>query len=86
VSIEALKDEYLKYPDKSDFVPIVTDSGNIKFLYFGEGGLKKARLLSLFTGIDGEFEEVERTIILERLEEYFGGEASDDYDRGETRV
>ena len=77
---EILKDEYLKFPDRSDFVPIVDGNGEVKFLYNGEGGLKKARLLSLFTGTNGEFEEVERAVILEKLEEYFGDEATDDYE------
>lgn len=85
MNAELLKDEYLKFPDRSDFVPIVGNGGEVKFLYNGENGLKKARLLSLFTGTNGEFEEVERAIILEKLEEYFGDEVTDDYEDSESQ-
>ena len=79
-----LKEEYLKFPDRSDFVPIIKDNGEVKFLYFGESGLKKARLLSLFADINGEFEEVERSMILEKLEEYFGDDVDEDYEDGDV--
>jgi general secretion pathway protein E len=82
---EILKNEYLKFPDRSDFIPVIAEDGKVKFLYNGESGLKKARLLSLFTEINGEFQEVERSFILEKLEEYFGDDLSDDYENSDVQ-
>jgi general secretion pathway protein E len=82
--LEQLREEYLKFPDRSDFIPIASEDGKLSFLYNGESGLKKARLLALFTGLEADYKSVEKEVILERLEEYFGGETSDEYNEPGT--
>ena len=72
---EKVKSSYMKFPDKSDFVPVEND-GEIKFLYNGENGLQKAKFMSFSLGISPVYEYAEKKQILEILES-FGGEVDD---------
>lgn len=72
---EALKASYLKFPDKSDFVPYEED-GKIIFLYADEAGLQKSRFMSFSLGISTEYRKADKRRILELLEG-FGGEVGD---------
>ncbi|MDY6820253.1 MAG: GspE/PulE family protein [Deferribacterota bacterium] len=84
MNIDKLKEEYLRFPDRSDFVPVFDEDGRLNYYYNGDSGLKKARLLALFTGADGNFEEVEKGKILEHLEEYYGGDVQGEFDASTT--
>ncbi len=74
-NFELLKENYLKFPDKSDFVPLEED-GNIVFLYADEDGLQKSRFMSFSIGINPEYRKTDKHKILEILES-FGGEVGD---------
>ena len=78
MNISEIKERYLKFPDKSDFVPVFEDDKFI-FYFSSEEGLKKAKLLCIQTGISGEFIKTEKSFILEKLENYHE-ESIDDFD------
>ena len=42
MDFESVKSQYMKFPDKSDFVPVGADNGDIKFYYADDAGLQKA--------------------------------------------
>ena len=72
---EKIKSSYMKFPDKSDFVP-VEEGDKIKFLYCCEQGLQKAKFISFSLGLSVDYEYAEKKQILEILEG-FGGEVDD---------
>lgn len=72
---EALKAAYLKFPDKSDFVPLEED-GKTVFLYADESGLRKSRFMSFSLGISPEYRLADKHHVMEILET-FGGEVGD---------
>ena len=72
---EKVRAHYMKFPDKSDFVPVEEDE-KIKFFYSDEHGLQKAKFMSFSLGISPDYEYAEKKHILEILES-FGGEVDD---------
>lgn len=74
-NFELLKENYLKFPDKSDFVPLMED-GNIVFLYADESGLQKSRFMSFSLGLNPEYRKTDKHKVLEILES-FGGDVGD---------
>ena len=76
IDFDTVKSQYMKFPDKSDFVPVSTDDGDIKFYYADDAGLQKAKFMSFSLGITPDFEYAEKRHILEILES-FGGEVDD---------
>jgi len=75
------KNTYLKFVDRSDFVPLV-EGDRVVFYYNGESGLKKSQFLSFSTGIQAEYIPAEKKIILEKLEKYYGSE-TDEFNESE---
>ncbi len=47
VDFDNIKSQYMKFSDKSDFIPVVMDDNNIKFYYSDDIGLQKAKFMSL---------------------------------------
>ena len=76
MDFESVKSQYMKFPDKSDFVPVGADNGDIKFYYADDAGLQKAKFMSFSLGINPDYEYTEKRHILEILES-FGGEVDD---------
>lgn len=52
MDFESVKSQYMKFPDKSDFVPVGADNGDIKFYYADDAGLQKAKFMSFSLGIN----------------------------------
>ncbi len=75
-TFESIKLQYMKFPDKSDFVPVSLENGGIKFLYSDETGLQKAKFMGFSLGFNPEYEYADKKQILEILES-FGGEVDD---------
>ena len=75
VEFEKIRAHYMKFPDKSDFVPVEEDD-KVKFFYSDEQGLQKAKFMSFSLGIAPDYEYAEKKHILEILES-FGGEVDD---------
>ena len=50
IDFEELKSQYLKFPDKSDFVPFLDDNGEIVFYYVDDIGLQKAQFVAFSLG------------------------------------
>lgn len=78
---ETLKTHYLKFPDKSDFVPGASENGEIVFYYSDDSGLQKAQFMSFSLGISPKFQQADKHKVMELLES-FGGNV--DYMEGET--
>lgn len=78
---ETLKTHYLKFPDKSDFVPNVSENGEIIFYYSDDSGLQKAQFMSFSLGITPKFLQADKHKVMELLES-FGGNV--DYMEGES--
>ncbi len=76
VDFESIKTQYMKFPDKSDFIPVLSEDTNIKFLYSDETGLQKAKFMSFSLGLKPEYEYADKKHILEILET-FGGQVDD---------
>lgn len=76
ISFDSIKSQYLKFPDKSDFVPVESEDNKVAFLYSNESGLQKAKLMAFSLGFTPSFEYAEKRIILEKLEA-LGGEVED---------
>ena len=76
MDFDSVKSQYMKFPDKSDFVPVSADNGDIKFYYADDAGLQKAKFMSFSLGINPDYEYTEKRHILEILES-FGGEVDD---------
>ncbi len=76
VSYDTVRSAYLKFPDRSDFVPSQKDDGSVLIYYSDEKGLQKAQMLSFSLGIEPSLERAERKKIYELLEG-FGGEVDD---------
>ncbi len=75
-NFETLKQHYMRFPDKSDFVLSHTDDGDPIFFYSDDEGFKKAQLLCFKTGIQAHFEQVDKRKVLELLESH-GGDMDD---------
>jgi general secretion pathway protein E len=73
---EEIRNAYLKFPDRSDFVPAEGDDGGVVFYYSDESGFAKAQLLSFMLGISSSLVRAERYKIFELMES-FGGEVAD---------
>lgn len=78
---ETLKTHYLKFPDKSDFVPSTDESGDLVFFYSDDSGLQKAQFMSFSLGLSPKFQQADKHKVLELLET-FGGDV--DYVEGES--
>lgn len=76
VDFDNIKSQYMKFSDKSDFIPVVMDDNNIKFYYSDDIGLQKAKFMSFSFGISPEYEYTEKHKIVEILES-FGVEVDD---------
>ena len=75
-SFDAVRSAYLKFSDRSDFVPALTDDGSLLVYYSDESGLQKAQMLGFFLGRVPKFELTEKRKIYELLEA-FGGDVED---------
>ncbi len=73
---DTLRQQYMRFPDKSDFVLSVNDDGEPIFYYADDVGYKKAQLLSFKTGVAAQFEFADKRKVLELLES-FGGDMED---------
>ncbi len=83
---DTLRNAYLKFPDRSDFVPAVDTDGNVIIYYSDDTGLQKAQILSFSLGIAPTLELTDRHKIYELLES-FGGEVDDvNSDGSETEL
>ncbi|WP_022852192.1 GspE/PulE family protein [Limisalsivibrio acetivorans] len=76
-------DSYLRFPDRSDFVPV--DEDGLKFLFADDNGLVKARFLAFSLGLNPSFEQVSRERVFEILE-HLGGEVSDEFESDEETL
>lgn len=82
---ETLKTHYLKFPDKSDFVPKMSENGEIIFYYADDSGLQKAQFMCFFLGINPKFQQADRHKVLELLES-FGGDVDYVEDDSQTGI
>jgi len=77
---EKVLENYLKFPDRSDFVPVKSGTeGNVSVLYSGSTGLAKARFLTFYLGVDAELVSSEKEKIFEILETLGGDVSGEDY-------
>lgn len=76
---EQVLEHYLKFPDRSDFVPVKNGDEDVSVLYSGDSGLSKARYLSFYTGINAKLVPAEREQIFEILENLGGDVSETDY-------
>lgn len=77
IDFEGIKNQYKKFPDKSDFIPVLNEEeDNIIFYYSDDTGLQKAEFMSFSLGLKPKYEYTEKKKILEILESY-GGEVDD---------
>jgi general secretion pathway protein E len=76
---ERVLEQYLKFPDRSDFVPVQKGEEQVELLYNGTSGLTKARFFLFSLGIKAELVAVERERIFEVLENLGGNVEGDDY-------
>lgn len=72
---DSVKTHYMKFPDKSGFVP-VSESGKIVFYYSDDAGLQKAGFMSFSLGLEPDFQYADKRRILEILET-LGGDVDD---------
>lgn len=72
IDFEKIKSHYLKFPDKSDFVPFIDENSELVFFYSDEGGLQKAQFMSFSLNITPKFVQTDKHKVLELLEA-FGG-------------
>ena len=56
VDFESVKSHYMKFPDKSDFVPVSEENGDLKFYYADDAGLQKAKFMCFSLGISPVYE------------------------------
>ncbi len=73
LDFDKVKSKYIRYPDKSDFIPLVSDDGELIFYYLDESGLQKAEYLTFSLGVKATFIQKEKKEILALLES-FGGD------------
>lgn len=67
-SYDTVRTAYLKFADRSDFVPAQRDDGSVVIYYSDERGLQKAQMLSFSLGIAPNLEMADRKKIYELLE------------------
>lgn len=84
MNIDEIKESYLKFPDKSDFIPLFEDD-KVVFYYVGEDGFKKAKILAFNIGIQAKYQISQKEFILEKLEEYYS-DTSDEFDDNEISM
>jgi general secretion pathway protein E len=77
VEYEKIRAAYMRFADRSDFVPVQTDDGEVLVYYSGAAGLGKARMLGFALGVSVKTEEAEKKQIYQLLED-FGGEVDDE--------
>ena len=75
IDFENIKAQYMKFPDKSDFIPVMEED-NLIFYYSDDTGLQKAKFMSFSMDIKCQYKYTEKRHILEILES-FGGEVDD---------
>ncbi len=78
MKLSEIKEKYLKFPDKSDFIPLF-ENDNIVFYFSSEEGLKKSKLLSLMSDTNPKYVKTDKSFILEKLENYHD-ENEEDFD------
>ncbi|NOY39595.1 MAG: hypothetical protein GXO95_05065 [Nitrospirae bacterium] len=54
-------DLYMKFPDRSDFLPLQADNGRLTFLVSSEDGIRKASFVALCCKSQGSFRFVPHT-------------------------
>lgn len=82
-TFEEIKEYYLKFPDRSNFIPIFDEDGkNITLYYCDDDGYRKAFLFANTLDLNAHFEETDQSFILEKLEDTFE-ETSGEFEAGE---
>ena len=76
---EQVLEHYLKFPDRSDFVPVAGGEGGVSLLYSGSGGLAKARFLTFYLGVNAALVPSEKEKIFEILETLGGDVSGEEY-------
>jgi len=75
IDFETIKNKYIRYPDKSDFIPSLSEKGDLIFYYVDNNGLQKAEFLSFSLGLEAEFIQSDKKHVLALLES-FGGDVN----------
>ncbi len=81
-TFDKIKDYYLKFPDRSNFIPIMENDESVAVYYCDDDGFKKAFLLANALELNADFRETDQSFILEKLEDIFE-ESSEDFDENE---
>ena len=85
MTYDELRVAYMKFSDRSDFVPVQSEDGLLIY-YSGTPGLKKAQMLIFSLGMPAvKYEEAERKVIYQMLEE-LGGDVDEMSSDGEGEV
>jgi len=82
-TFEEIKEYYLKFPDRSNFIPIFDGEGkNITLYYCDDDGYRKAFMFANTLDLNADFQETDQSFILEKLEDTFE-ESSAEFEAGE---
>lgn len=76
LNFESVREAYLKFTDRSDFVPSINEEGTLIVYYSDNKGFQKAQMLGFLLGVTPQPEHTDRKKIYEILES-FGGDVDD---------